>query len=160
MNIIAPFLFFSLFIFSLTGCGDGEPENTRPKGNGAAEATGGQDDGSEPQPAPKPTTTPTTTPVQNPYHVERYNKELKPNAPAPDSTVTTTCTKEGQTDKVQVVNEYFKSQPPPPIAGSALMCDWLESGTMRRFATVERDYCTKKAQERIDELKKEGYTCT
>ena len=40
------------------------------------------------------------------------------------------------------------------------MCDWLENGVMRRFATVERDYCNNKAQERIDELKTEGYSCT
>ena len=159
MNIISSFLFFLFITLSLVGCGDEEPDNTRPKGNGATGATEGQGDGSEPTPTPTPSTG-TTTPTQNPYHVERYNKELKPSAPDPDSTETTTCTKDGQTDKVQVVNEYFKSQPPPPIAGSALMCDWLENGVMRRFATVERDYCNNKAQEIIDELKTKGYSCT
>lgn len=150
-------------MLSLIGCGDEEPDNTRPRAGDSSGTTQGQSDGSgqpapaTPPPAPSDTTTP---PPQNPYHVERYNKELKPNAPEPGSTKTTTCTKEGESNKVIIVYEYFLSQPPPPVAGTALMCDWLEDGKMQHFATVERDFCGKRAQERIDELKKEGYSCT
>lgn len=160
INIFSSILFFVFITLSLTGCGDEESDNTRPRTGDSSGITQGQSDGSA-NPTPTVTTPPsdTTTTPQNPYHVERYNKELKPDAPAPDSTKTTTCTKAGESDKVIVVNEYFISQPPPPVAGTALMCDWLENGTMRHFATVERSFCSKKAQEKIDELKKEGYSC-
>ena len=152
-------LFFVFITISFTGCGE-EPKSSRPETSDDSETS---HSGNPPKPTLPATTSPTKTltpPAQNPYHVERYNKELKPKAPKPDSTKTTICTKSGSPNTVIVVYEYFLSQPPPEIAGTALMCDWLENKKMQHFATVERNFCSKKAQERITELKKTGYSCT
>ena len=94
---------------------------------------------------------------QREQFLEKYNKILKPNAPLPVKTYKTACTKEESATINIVVNEYTSS--PGPGNGRELVCDFLQNGKVIRFATVEKNHCGTKAEEQIDKLKKEGYSC-
>lgn len=94
---------------------------------------------------------------QREQFLEKYNKILKPNAPLPVKTYKTACTKEGSATINIVVNEYTSN--PAPGNGRELLCDFLQDGEVMRFATVEKNHCGTKAEEQIDKLKKEGYSC-
>ena len=94
---------------------------------------------------------------QRAQFLEKYNKILKPNAPLPVKIYKTACTKEGSATINIVVNEYTTN--PAPGSGRELLCDFLQDGEVMRFATVEKNHCGTKAEEEIDKLKKEGYSC-
>ena len=145
-------LLLVVFTFN-NGCGPEEEDNKRPKRRN----TDTQQIKQDPEDNSSKTTPSTTlpTPSQAQALRERYNK-LKSLAPAPDISQTTVCTKTEQTTKNITSNEYSSSQP----LGTALLCDWLENETMRNFATFNKNFCREKAQEKIEELKKEGYTCS
>ena len=66
------------------------------------------------------------------------------------------CTKEDISKNI-VVNEYTEST--FPGNGSELLCDWLVDEVVMKFATVQRYFCSEKAEEHIDKLKEEGYSC-
>lgn len=141
-------LLLLLVSFAFNGCGPEEEESNRPKPRKTDTKQVKQD------PEDNSSKTTPSTPAPSLTLIERYNK-LKPLAPAPDISQTTVCTKTGQTKNI-IFYEYSSSQP----LGTTLLCDWLENGTMQHFASFEKDYCRKEVQKRIEELKKESYTCS
>ena len=89
--------------------------------------------------------------------LEKYHKILKPNAPLPVKTDKTVCTKESKSINIEV-NEYTDST--AEGNGTELLCDFLIDEGVERYATVQKDFCSKKAQENIDKLSAEGYSCS
>jgi len=96
-------------------------------------------------------------PPQDPNSVNKYQNSLKPLAPSPSISYYHICSKPGVDVRAIAIHqyEYF----PPRESGSVLLCDWLENKRMINFATVQKDYCNIKAQERMNLLKQHGYIC-
>lgn len=88
--------------------------------------------------------------------LEKYNKILKPNAPLPVKIYESICTKENNSINI-IVNEYTEDL--APGNGNELLCDFLQNEKVMRFATVEKNHCKEKADEAIEKLKVEGYSC-
>ncbi len=152
-NNTVKYIFFSILIssFLLYGCGPEEDNGQEPPPADDSQSTTDND-----------TEDDDTNPLieahnrQRAQFLEKYHKILKPNAPLPVKIYKTTCTKESTSINI-VVNVY--TEDPTPGNGRELLCDFLEDGNMERFATVEKNHCGIKAEERIDKLKQEGYSC-
>lgn len=150
------FFYLVVFLFSvffLYGCGDPDEKNEQrsqsPAGSSPSRTAG------EAENAP-------SSLIENHERrrkqlLEKYHKILKPNAPLPVKTDKTVCTKESKTINI-VVNEYTEST--IKGNGTELLCDFLVDEEVDKFATVDKIYCSKKAQEKIDKLSAEGYSCS
>ena len=147
------FLVFFLIITSfLYGCGDdpGDKKSRQKPGQ------------SVDSPTPKNEEKPSNPLIdahnrQRALLLEKYNKVLKPNAPLPMKTYESICTKESNSINI-TVNEYTEDL--APGNGDELLCDFLQDEKVMRFATVEKNHCREKADEAIEKLKAEGYSCT